>query len=181
MKLRLLSAMFALLLMLSACANGNSADLDTPDTVLPADVDTTDTETTPAETTAPPEEKEKEITEVKYNGYIVKIHEHVVVAQSPDVSRKGAIPWGGYQFPSVRLAFNNNIAVSFHMGADSIVSGSSYSRTFLSRSVGGSLLRHPRRLLRAEDHLLARRQRFVPDAHAGLQRQRSDVLRRQYG
>lgn len=139
MKFRIFLMTLALLLMLTACVNTDPGDTDTSDTTTPQAGTTDTTEMPPEETTAPPEEiKEKEIIEMKYEGYTVKIHEPVVVAQNPDVSRKGAIPWGGYQFPSVRLAFNNYIAVSFHMGADSIVPGSSYSRTFLSRNGGES-------------------------------------------
>ncbi len=138
MKLRLLFTAVALLLLLTSCADGNP---DTPESAPPPDTESVrTTDTAEAETTAAPEqeEKEEEIIEMKYNGYTVKIHEPVVVAQSEEVSRKGAIPWGGYQFPNVMRAFQDNIAVSFHMGADSIVPGASYSRVFLSRNGGES-------------------------------------------
>ena len=42
------------------------------------------------------------------------------------LGRRGC-PGDGYQFPGVRLAYNNYIVLCFHMGVGSIVPGSSCS------------------------------------------------------
>ncbi len=72
------------------------------------------------------------------DNYTVKIHDPVVVAHGEEVSHKGTRLWGDYQFPVVKRAAGNRIAVSFNMGKDSLIPGTYYSVTYVSHDGGAS-------------------------------------------
>ena len=72
------------------------------------------------------------------DNYTVKLHDPVVVAHGEEVSCKGTRLWGDYQFPVVKRAADNRIAVSFNMGRDSIIPGASCIVTYVSADGGKS-------------------------------------------
>ncbi len=79
----------------------------------------------------------------KYNGYTVKIHEPLIVAQSTELYERDKIPWGSYQFSEVRHSGDGMIEVSVHIGNDSIAPDEYIKTRFISNDNGASFYEFP--------------------------------------